>query len=115
MRFVLFLFLIIAPTVANSTEASPGDRPTAPAQAAGLHPIGIPVATPNGIVYMSDEQYWSYTSHVGQLPVLSPDYVFGKHPHPGHHWFRDRNSHLWSYQENPVPPTRRYLPPSVRR
>lgn len=39
-----------------------------------------------------------------QMPSMSKEYIFGKHPHPGHHWFQDPNSHMWSYQENPMPP-----------
>jgi hypothetical protein len=38
----------------------------------------IPVATGNGIVLMSPDEYWEYVKPMGHLPILSKSYVFGR-------------------------------------
>jgi hypothetical protein len=38
----------------------------------------IPVATANGVVFMSERQYECYIWGMGHLPVLSNSYVFGR-------------------------------------
>lgn len=37
----------------------------------------IPVATSDGIISMSEQEYRDYTSRLGSLPVLSKSYIFG--------------------------------------
>ncbi len=68
-----------------------GPAPTAAEPKNQVQQSLIPVATPTGIIHMSQSEYEAYIKSMRHLPVMSKDYVFGRNiPQPK----TDKDGHI---------------------